>query len=261
MENRIYSYLRSVQDYELPDLRSKVLNAVPVDKLRADTQEAIELCKEFGEIKNCEECLVETLALWFKGEFFKWMDRPSCWHCGADKTELVGTSEPDMHEAKHKASRTEIYQCGQCAASVRFPRYNDPAKLVQTRKGRCGEWANAFTCICRCFDLEARFVVDWTDHVWTEVYIPDKRKWIHVDCCECVIDESSLYEKGWGKKLSYVIAFDRYGPTDVTKKYVADWDNVKTRREEIEGANWKACWMAPEGPVVEISAPKNSRPF
>ncbi|KAG8363780.1 hypothetical protein BUALT_Bualt19G0057900 [Buddleja alternifolia] len=49
--------------------------------------------------------------------------------------------------------------CKMCSTTIRFPRYNDRMKLLETRKGRCGEWANCFTLYCRAFGYESRFVL------------------------------------------------------------------------------------------------------
>lgn len=48
-------------------------------------------------------------------------------------------------------------------------RYNNPEKLLQTRRGRCGEWANCFTLCCRALGLEARYVWDSTGGTRPEI--------------------------------------------------------------------------------------------
>ena len=104
-------------------------------------------------------------------------------------------------------------------------------KLFETRQGRCGEWANAFCVVCRAMGFETRYVVDWTDHVWTEVWHEQQQRWIHCDGCEGpqALDTPLMYEQGWGKKLCFVLAFGDQEIVDVTPRYVRD-PSVAQRR-------------------------------
>jgi peptide-N4-(N-acetyl-beta-glucosaminyl)asparagine amidase len=76
----------------------------------------------------------------------------------------------------------------------RFARYNDPSILLQTRRGRCGEWANCFVLCCRALGLDARYILDFTDHVWAEYYSAQLGRWVHLDPCEAAYDQPLLYE-------------------------------------------------------------------
>lgn len=64
-----------------------------------------------------------------------------------------------------------MYTCTQqgCTGLVEFPRFNHPRNLLRSRSGRCGEWANCFTLLCRALGYDTRYVYDVTDHVWCEV--------------------------------------------------------------------------------------------
>ena len=82
---------------------------------------------------------------------------------------------------------------------------------------RCGEWAHCFLLCLRAAGYDARHVQDWADHVWTEYYSPVLGRWVHVDACEAAWDTPLLYEQGWGKQESYVVAVARDGVVDVTR--------------------------------------------
>lgn len=60
-------------------------------------------------------------------------------------------------------------------------------------------------------------------------------EWVHVDSCEGVVGEKSMYEAGWGKSLSYVLAFTTQHVTDVTPFYTAKWNDsdFQARRRSV----------------------------
>ncbi|XFG14737.1 hypothetical protein AB1E19_018361 [Capra hircus] len=181
-----------------------------------------------------EDFLLLELLHWFKEEFFHWVNDIVCSKCGGQTKSRGESLLPNDEELKWGANRVEDHYCDACQLSNRFPRYNNPEKLLETRSGRCGEWANCFMLCCRALGFEARYVWDYTDHVWTEVYSPSQQRWLHCDSCEDVCDKPLLYEVGWGKKLSYIIAFSKDEVVDVTWRYSCKHEEVISRRTEIK---------------------------
>ncbi|VDO89295.1 unnamed protein product [Heligmosomoides polygyrus] len=217
--------LEKVRLYSDIVYKTLALSLIPADDLRKQAT------SENGTLSHFQ--LAKGLLNWFKTDFFSWCDSPVCEACGNQTPKgsgLNGTPTPEEKESG--ADRVEVYLCS-CGQEVRFPRYNDPAKLLETRKGRCGEWANCFALMATAMDFDVRFVYDVTDHVWVELWIPEFDNWVHCDPCENVIDKPLLYEKGWGKKLSYVIAFGADHVYDVTWRYSLDHKKTLRRRTKV----------------------------
>ncbi|CAE7353140.1 NGLY1 [Symbiodinium sp. CCMP2456] len=221
LQNQVGS-LATVQGYEMKSLQRQALDEIPVLGLDAAVNPS----------ESYEISFMRMLVRWFKHEFFSWTNAPRCEHCGSTETKTVGRADPTPEEKHFKANTVELAECSKCGGQTRFPRYNDPAKLLQTRTGRCGEWANCFTLVCRSLGYEARHVHDWTDHVWTEVFSDSKQRWLHVDSCEAALDSPLMYEKGWGKKLTYCIGFARDHVVDVTRRYTQSFEELLPRRTQ-----------------------------
>ncbi|XP_021534482.1 peptide-N(4)-(N-acetyl-beta-glucosaminyl)asparagine amidase isoform X2 [Neomonachus schauinslandi] len=230
------SNIQHVLVYENLALQEKALACIPVQELKRRSQEKISRARKLdkGTNVNDEDFLLLELLHWFKEEFFQWVNDILCSKCGGQTKSRGESLFPNDDEMKWDANRVEDHYCDACQFSNRFPRYNNPEKLLETRCGRCGEWANCFTLCCRALGFEARYVWDYTDHVWTEVYSPSQQRWLHCDACEDVCDKPLLYEIGWGKKLSYVIAFSKDEVVDVTWRYSCKHDEVISRRTEVK---------------------------
>ncbi|KAF3330135.1 peptide-N(4)-(N-acetyl-beta-glucosaminyl)asparagine amidase [Carex littledalei] len=227
--SRVEPYVKQVLMYESAVRQEAARKTVPVDEL--EEKALVCLAKEgnFSPSKDEKDhSFLLQLLLWFK-QSFRWVNAPPCDKCGHE-TSHIGMGAPLPSEIEYLGSRVEVYRCNRCSSITRFPRYNDPLKLVETRRGRCGEWANCFTLYCRAFGYDARLILDFTDHVWTECYSQVHGRWMHLDPCEGIYDNPLLYEKGWGKKLNYVIGIAKDGVHDVTRRYTRKWHEVLSRR-------------------------------
>ena len=249
---KLRDYHRTVSTfYYEPRVVEKVKEVVPWQKLKQISSEKAILTQNVaagvvrpesvtnGNDKLSEygrEIFLMELLNWFRNDFFSWFDHgtcpdESCQRFGQPMS-VKGSGQPTFGEMMFGATRIELYHCQLCGSEERFPRYNHPFKLLETRKGRCGEWANMITCMCVVFGYDSRLVLDFTDHVWTEVYSEEKGRWIHVDSCETSLDCPLLYETGWGKKLTYCIALHRYEIQDVTWRYVSSLTQLMSRRNQ-----------------------------
>lgn len=167
--SRVEGSISQVLQYEDPVRQKKARETVQLDEL--EEKALIALAKEGKRnptVEELEHYILFQLLIWFK-KSFRWINAAPCFLCGAD-THGIGMGKPTYEELQFGAQRVELFRCKICQSITRFPRYNDTLKLLETRSGRCGEWANCFTLYCRAFGYQARLVLDFTDHVWTECF-------------------------------------------------------------------------------------------
>lgn len=190
-------------------LQSMALDLIPLD-IKKETNQVDKLLK---------------LLDWYKNHFFSWVNAPECCveTCATPNTKGIGRGTPSQDDLYNGASTIEMYMCDS-NHTTRFPRYNRTEKLLQTRGGRCGEWVNVFTLFLVSLGFQTRYIYDFTDHVWNEVYL--NNRWIHTDCCEASLDTPLVYEGGWNKKLNYIFAFEMDGLYDVTKRYTIKFNQL-----------------------------------
>ncbi|XP_043588129.1 peptide-N(4)-(N-acetyl-beta-glucosaminyl)asparagine amidase [Bombus pyrosoma] len=247
-ESRFYKSIidnfQKVLQYEDASLQEKAKKVIPIVDLEIATMTRLRqlhkhvklnqtapeksVKKRYSEddIDDVKDIFLMELLHWFKYKFFTWVDSPKCTACFSDckHQSTVPSDDP-------RCSQIEIHRCTKCGTRVKFPRYIDPEPLLTLRRGRCGEWVNVFTLLCRTLGYDARCVHDETDHVWTEVWSIHEKRWIHLDPCEDVMDRPLMYEKGWKKKLTYIIAYSKDEVQDVTWRYTRNILGVLRRRD------------------------------
>jgi Transglutaminase-like superfamily len=170
---------------------------------------------------------LRPLLQWFKFDFMKWMPKElQCTRCNNRpmRIQLI-----DDHSTTLR--KTEIHTCDVCASKQIFPRYERILRIAETRIGRCSEWSMLFGAIVNSISIQTRIVHDYLDHCWNESLI--NKEWVHIDSTLAYpisFDHPHYYERNWGKKYVYVLAFSANDLEDVTKRYTEHWPIVQKRR-------------------------------
>lgn len=222
--------VKLVHLYENLNVLKYAADIIPTEDLNMKATLKLSVLEDSDNTITFEDIFLLELMSWFKCSFFTWVDAPNCKSCG-QPSQKRGNVPPNETEKQWIVNTVEQFFCTKCNLVIRFPRYNHPRKLLETREGRCGEWAKCFTLLCRALGYDARLVYDWADHVWTEVFSFSKNRWLHCDPCENVCDKPLLYEIGWKKPISYIIAFSKDEIQDVTWRYSSNFSNVLKRRK------------------------------
>ncbi|XP_057664016.1 peptide-N(4)-(N-acetyl-beta-glucosaminyl)asparagine amidase [Diorhabda carinulata] len=235
---RLQNYSANMIKYENKQVQKRILDLMPIWQLEEDAQKKLRAihwdCKKNHLPEpniSLQDTLIHELLRWFKEDFFDWVNTLPCEFCRGETVMSHVTSNPHMY-----ADRVEMHKCTKCQKFTPFPRYNDLNILLETRRGRCGEWADVFTLCCRAMGWDTRFVVDEEDHVWTEVFSIAQKRWLHCDPCENILDTPLVYENGWNKKLSYVMAYSVDDIQDVTWRYTTKYQEVLGRRKQCTEA-------------------------
>lgn len=227
-----------IDRYEDERLQQLALDLIPFDGLHSKAEDLSSQGCQKSPIQKLafQDALAQVLVEWAKRDFLRWVDPIRCSSCQSE-TEGIGHGTPTQDERDAGgAGRVELYRCTriECQGRVtRFPRYTNLDKLLQTRMGRCGEFAAIFTLLMRALGLRARYVWNSEDHVWNEYYSDDLKRWVHIDSCEGARGKELLYNLGWGKKMKYCMAFGVSGASDVTRAYVSDWPSALARRDQV----------------------------
>jgi hypothetical protein len=149
-----------------------------------------------------QDCVILVLMRWFKESFFAWVKNPPCSKC-SNPTCGLGMAVPTQDELARGANTVEAYRCTSesCGGFERFARYTDAFVLMETRRGRAGEWANCFGMLCRAMGFRVRWLWSSEDYVWLEIFSDYRKRWVSVDVCEQAFDRPLMYTKGSTRHL------------------------------------------------------------
>ena len=139
-ERRLRGGIAQCASYEDEMAIASAISVIPIERLKLEGHtasmtiagdegadvESVESAESRMERLSARDAELLALLRWFKEEFFSWVDKPPCEHCGGSEMTSIGVEVNALtaEEREGEAGRVELYRCGACVKTTRFPRYN-----------------------------------------------------------------------------------------------------------------------------------------
>ncbi|CAK9071187.1 unnamed protein product [Durusdinium trenchii] len=147
-------------------------------------------------------------------EFFTWFRRNFPYYHGHCErcmrvTHFLGVARPSDDERQEGgAGVSEVNFCEGCNVSSLFPRFRRVRPVLDTHRGRCGEYSWLALRFLEALGFPARWVDNHAGHAWVEAWVENRcGRWVHIDPCEAAVDEPLLYAEQWGRCPLHVLAY------------------------------------------------------
>eukprot|EP00959_Pyramimonas_sp_CCMP1952_P062469 1306281-Pyramimonas_sp.AAC.1 len=119
--DRLVSGVSTVMKYEDAVLQAQALSVIPLDQLKEEAEERAE--SEAGK----QDALVRALLLWFKRDFFSWVNNAPCESCGSTSTKSSGVASANEAEKARRAGTVETYTAVACSGDA-IPSHHEYAR-------------------------------------------------------------------------------------------------------------------------------------
>lgn len=162
--------------------------------------------------------------------------------CGRRRSVRDGLARPRLDRIPLQQPQTVRPEMVQTDLESKQNRSNNGC---MTHRARCGAVFSDLTFLLGGLFLSVYFVLDHQQiHCYcgrsgfVAIFLAARGgctvcRWVHLDSCEAAFDKPLLYESGWGKSVSYVVAVGRDGVADVTRRYTSRRKQVLPRRSLV----------------------------
>ena len=168
--------------------------------------------------------LVQDVMEWFKLRY-NFENNVFCSFCQS-KTRFFKEDKVTLSERDLGAIKTNVFQCPNCGALVRKPRFLNAYQIDKSKFSIPDDCVFLMLAALKAVLLEVRIVLINRSFHCIEFWAKSQQRFVHVDPYQFVVDAPLIYDKVWGIDVNSAIAIGLHECIDVSLRYVQNSNKI-----------------------------------